>query len=309
MNDRVEKIQEYLEFCEYQKRLDKKTIKAYRIDLQQFKKYFSGETNYIAKPHISAFIAYLNKAYKPKSAKRKVASLKAYFKFLEREEYIAENPFLKIYVKIKDPLVLPRSMHLKTIQELFSAAYRKLPLYNTGSYQYKNILRDIAVLEMLFATGIRVSELCDLSSGDINLTEGFIRIFGKGSKERLVQIGNLEVIKILKDYELSLDKENPEDGFFFINRLGRQLSPQSVRLMIRKYTQEASIPIHITPHMFRHSFATLLLEEDVDIRYIQQLLGHKSISTTQIYTHVAIKKQKLILESKHPRNKLIMNNG
>ncbi len=156
---------------------------------------------------------------------------------------------------------------------------------------------------------MRVSELCDLSVQQINLDEGYIKIFGKGSKERIIQIENQEVMKCLQVYQQHFLDKLSENGSFFINRLGKQLAPQSVRLMIKKYTAKASIPIHITPHMFRHSFATLLLEEDVDIRYIQHLLGHSSIATTQIYTHINAKKQKLILSSKHPRNKLVLNIG
>jgi integrase/recombinase XerD len=119
----------------------------------------------------------------------------------------------------------------------------------------------------------------------------------------------VEVLKALQDYERLFAKQIAATGIFFINRLNQRLSTQSVRSMIRKYTKEASILIHITPHMFRHSFATLLLEEDVDIRYIQHLLGHSSIVTTQIYTHVSMEKQKFILSAKHPRNKLIVNQG
>jgi integrase/recombinase XerD len=309
MNEWVEKISEYLDVCEYQKKLTKKTLKAYKIDLRQFREYFSDETDNITKSGIMAYISHLHGKYKPKSIKRKIASLKAYFKYLEYEEYISQTPFSKMHIKFKEPFILPRTIPLNIIQILFLKAYSKLSLYCVGSYQYNTILRDIAVLELLFATGIRVSELCGLSWKDINITEGFILIFGKGSKERLIQISNLEVIRALKNYESSFLNIISKSGFFFINRHGCQLSAQSVRLMIKKYTKEAGISIHITPHMFRHSFATLLLEEDVDIRYIQHLLGHSSIVTTQIYTHVAIGKQKLILSTKHPRNKINMNNG
>ena len=131
---------------------------------------------------------------------------------------------------------------------------------------------------------MRISELCSLHSYDVNLSEGVIRIYGKGDKERLIQIGNQEVISAVCAYQDSYAKQIEETGWFFLNRLGNRLSSQSVRFMINKYCQAAGIQLHITPHMFRHSFATLLLEEDVDIRYIQQLLGHSSITTTQIYT-------------------------
>jgi integrase/recombinase XerD len=143
--------------------------------------------------------------------------------------------------------------------------------------------RNIAIIELLFATGLRVSELCSLKAEDVNLDDGSIRIMGKGSKERILQIGNLEVLTALRQYKDAYLPLINETGFFFINRLRLRLAEQSVRLLIRSLCNQAGISLHITPHMFRHSFATLLLEEDVDIRYIQHMLGHSSIQTTQIY--------------------------
>ena len=165
-------------------------------------------------------------------------------------------------------------------------------------------LRNLAVLELLFATGLRVSELCSLRPNDINLKNGEIRIWGKGSRERMVYIGNPESLTILKQYEKAFAPKIQTANWFFINRLGSRLSEQSVRNMVTDYTQRALVQEHVTPHMFRHTFATLLLEEDVDIRYIQDILGHSSITTTQIYTHVSQNKQKSILKKKHPRNKI-----
>ena len=173
-------------------------------------------------------------------------------------------------------------------------------------FQQKNALRDVAVIELLFATGMRISELCSLGINDINLDNGTILIFGKGSKERMLQIGNVEVINILKEYHADFLRERENCGHFFANQSGNPLSDQTVRRMINKYTELASINLHITPHMFRHTFATSLLEADVDIRYIQKMLGHSSINITEIYTHVATAKQKDILSTKHPRNKFFL---
>lgn len=192
-------------------------------------------------------------------------------------------------------------------KELFGAEYVNVQPHsgaNPRSYQYKSILRDIAVLELLFATGIRVAELCSLRVEDVSLSDGSLRVYGKGSKERILHVGNNDVLEAVRQYEKAFHKEIVRSGFFFINVRNAKLSEQSVRKMIEKYARLSGIAIHITPHMFRHSFATLLLEEDVDIRYIQQFLGHSSITTTQIYTHVSTSKQKRILQSKHPRNKL-----
>lgn len=164
-------------------------------------------------------------------------------------------------------------------------------------------------MELLFATGIRVSELCALTPQSVNLNEGTVLIYGKGAKERIVQIGNCAVLSALTQYYSVYRDIIYKSGHFFINRCGRKYSDQSVRAMICKYIKCTGTSLHVTPHMFRHTFATQLLEADVDLRYIQSLLGHSSISTTQIYTHVTTSKQKDILATKHPRNKLLLNYG
>lgn len=168
-------------------------------------------------------------------------------------------------------------------------------------YQKKNALRDAAVTELLFSTGIRISELCSLGMNDVNLYDGTILIYGKGDKERRLQIGNGDVIAILKEYKKEYLSEIQNCKHFFANQARRTLSDQTVRRMINKYVSLAAIELHITPHMFRHTFATSLLEAGVDIRYIQEMLGHSSINITEIYTHVALSKQKDILTTKHPR--------
>lgn len=153
---------------------------------------------------------------------------------------------------------------------------------------------------------MRISELCSLKPQDIDLESSNVLIYGKGAKERILQIGNPAVIAALRLYQETFREEIMVCGYFFVNRLGHKLSDQSVRFMIDRYAKLAGIEQHITPHMFRHSFATLLLEQDVDIRYIQQMLGHSSISTTEIYTHVSNVKQKEILVKKHPRNWMVV---
>ena len=181
--------------------------------------------------------------------------------------------------------------------------YRQKKLAPT-TYQYNSILRDIAVIELLFATGVRVSELCSLTPTQIDFTTHKIIINGKGSKERILQIGNEDVKKILSEYYAAFKTDITKTGWFFINRLHKRYSEESVRNMIVKYLKLANIDMHVTPHMFRHSFATLLLESDVDIRYIQKMLGHSSIKTTEIYTNVSTSKQNSILTAKHPRNSM-----
>lgn len=294
-------IEKYLEYCESQKCLDAKTLKAYRIDLRQFSEQNPNiEITAITPDALEQYIAQLHEHYKPKTVKRKIASLKALFHFLEYKEIIYHNPFSKIFVHFREPVILPKTIPLHTVETFLSTIYRQRENAKTP-YQKKNALRDAAVTELLFATGMRISELCSLKMGDVNLYDGTILIYGKGRKERRIQLCNESVISILSEYRDTFNSGVPSCNHFFINQSGKALSDQSVRRMINKYTALASIDQHITPHMFRHTFATSLLEADVDIRYIQEMLGHSSINITEIYTHVTVAKQRDILATKHPR--------
>jgi integrase/recombinase XerD len=294
-------IDNYLEYCGTQKCLDEKTLKAYRIDLRQFSEQTSfQEVTEITSDTLEKHIANLHKQYRPKTVKRKIASLKALFHYLEYKEIIDRNPFSKIQVHFREPVKLPKTIPLHTVETFLATIYRQRSHAKTD-YQRRNALRDVAVAELLFATGMRISELCTLNNDDVNLHDGIILIYGKGDKERRIQIGNEAVINILKEYKNDFQTEIKKCNHFFANQSGKALSDQSVRRMINKYSSLAAIELHITPHMFRHTFATSLLEADVDIRYIQEMLGHSSINVTEIYTHVAVAKQKDILTTKHPR--------
>lgn len=302
-------IETFISFCRVQKALSDKTRKAYHSDLKQLQSYLSRQNEKLEKKTLQKYFAFLHERYKPKTVRRKIASIRAFCSFLEDEKVLYPNPFSEMKIKLQVPQTLPRVIPLGEIQQILKAAYNRKRQQKLSVFQYKETLRDIAVLELLFATGMRVSEVCSLKKDSVDLESGEVRIFGKGSKERIVQVENVEVKKALKEYVGAFQKEIIQINCFFVNRRSRQLSEQSVREMINRYTKLAGIRRHITPHMFRHSFATLLLEEDVDIRYIQTLLGHSSISTTQIYTHVSSKKQRDILEQKHPRNKMKMENS
>lgn len=301
-------ITEYLEYCQYRKRLDEKTLKAYRIDLKQYTLFSSVLPACLSKDTLDQYITDLHKQFKPKTVKRKIASLKAFFHYLEYRELLSENPFLKLDIRFREAKLLPKTISFHCIQLFLSTLYAQKE-YATSEYQLRCYIRDIAVIELLFATGMRISELCSLRPSDIDMKNHNILIYGKGAKERILQIENPEVLLAITSYQQTFKKDIGVCGYFFVNRLQHKLSDQSVRFMINHYAKLAGIEQHITPHMFRHSFATLLLEQDVDIRYIQRMLGHSSISTTEIYTHVSNKKQKDILIHKHPRNLMIINKG
>lgn len=297
-------IAQYLSYCNLEKVLDSKTQKAYQIDLLQFADYILGRGSDLSKDSLQAYLSELHRQYKIKSVKRKIASLRAFLNYLVYEGILSDNPLNRMRIKLHEPFLLPRTIPLNTVDSILRCAYGQKQSACNTPYQMRTTLRDIAVLELLFATGIRVSELCFLRKESVDLSSGEIKIYGKGAKERLIQIGNNDVLSAVSSYYSLFSKDIERSGWFFVNRLGSRLSDQSVRNMINRYTYLAGIDQHITPHMFRHAFATLLLEEDVDIRYIQRLLGHSSISTTQIYTHVTSKKQRDILIAKHPRNKI-----
>lgn len=295
-----DKVKPYLEYCTYRKELDTKTIKAYRIDLTQFFSYV--HSNEPEKETIEQYITELHKKYKQKTIKRKIASIKAFYSYLEEEELVEQNPFRKIKVKFKETIILPRIIPREEIEQLLNYIY--VSLSSLSGIQYKHTLRDAAVIEVFFATGARVYEISNIRAENINLNSGLIRIMGKGGKERYIQISNTAVLDILRKYYEENEPEIKKSGYFFINNRGKRYTEQSIRLMLKKYTLKAGIQRKITPHMFRHSFATYLIEEGVDVSCVQQILGHSSIKTTQIYIHVAAKKQADILRELHPRNNM-----
>lgn len=253
-------VKQYLKTCEFQKNLDAKTVKAYRIDLRQFTEYLTEQNAEIDRETVKSYIMYLNQRYKPRSVKRKIASLKALCTYLEDEELLEVNPFARLKIKLQEPFILPRTIPLRVIERMLAAAYHELRCGEPEQTRRK-ALRNAAVMELLFATGMRVSELCGLNTDDVDLVDGTVRIFGKGAKERILQITNVEVLSVLRSYTQVF--KPIERGAFFLNQRKTRLSEQSVRLMLRKYADQIGTPLHITPHMYRHSFATLLLEEDV----------------------------------------------
>ena len=295
-----DKLAAYLEYCEYRKELDRKTLKAYRIDLRQYFEYICVDEP--DKEKIEEYVTHLHKSYKQKTVKRKIASIKAFYNYLEETEIIAESPFRKIKVKFKESVTLPRIIPREEIEKLLNHMYQCLNENDKASRKF--MLRDVAVIEVFFATGARVYEISNIRDDSINLNTGLIRLMGKGGKERYVQISNTSILEVLKKYYDENEQSIKKSGYFFVNNRESRYTEQSIRLMLKKYTKQAGIERNITPHMFRHSFATYLIEEGVDVSCVQQILGHSSIKTTQIYIHIAAKKQAEILKELHPRNNM-----
>lgn len=294
----------YLEHCSTQNNLSFKTLKAYKSDLSQFRE-FMNDKDFLNKNNIEDYITYLKSiSYKIKTIKRKIASLKAFFSFLTYQDYIKFNPFYKIKLKIKESFVLPKIITIDDLNKLFKVIEERIEITNNSKYAYKELLRDRAILELLLASGIRIGELCALKRSNIMYSSNLIKIKGKGSKERMIPIYHPRLINDLLAYEKAFDEELKWSEYFFISKRKNRISCQSVAYMIKKYSRLAGIGINITPHMFRHTFATMLLEQDVDSRQIQLILGHSSIYTTQIYTHISSKKKNDIMKYKNPLSKI-----
>jgi len=304
-------IAEFLFHCRIEKNLSSKTLKAYGTDLNQFKDFLQSschlsEIEQVTKMELRDFLGSLS-GLKPKSVKRKLAATKVFLNFLEFEDKVPVNPFRKMRIRIKEEKKLPSVMNVREITGILKKAYDNRQGKPEESYSYFESIRNIVVIELLFSTGARVSEIANLKIQNIQLDTGSILIKGKGNKERIIHVCNREPIMLLKKYSsLRKNRMNNSDENFLINRFSRKLSDQSIRNIVKKFVSKAGIGRRITPHVFRHSFATLLLEKGVDIRYIQTLLGHSSIVTTQLYTHVNRAKQKQILKTKHPRKDFSM---
>ena len=295
----------FLCYCKSVKNLSPHTVRAYRIDLAEFKK-FAGAHNLIAecdKHSLRAYLAYLynQRKLKASSIKRRIACLKSLFHWLEDEEVIDINPFHRFKTRIKLPARLPRSLNRDVINQLFRHVANNLGLQPHQTYESidPNALHSPAkfnqltlymALELLFCTGIRVGELVTIKLCDINLEEGIIDIFGKGDRQRRVFLPDQEIRALLQLYLKARQSRPAISEELIVNSRGNRVNTEFIRKLIHQATQQARIKTRVTPHMFRHSTATYLLETGVDIRYVQRLLGHQCISTTQIYTHVTDKR-------------------
>lgn len=299
MEGLTNQIAQYLQMCQLEKNLSSDTLKAYRIDLTQFAAFVQDTA--VDKVLLGRYVAYLNQHFAPRSVKRKLASIRAFYSALEEQEAIAESPFRRFRLHISYPKELPRTIPTRTIEALLQSIYQQ---YRDSGNRW--LLRDALVLELLFSTGIRVSELCRLTPNTFHLTDNSLRllIHGKGRKERALQIATPEIISIAEQYLMAFRDTIQQQNCILFSRRERPLRTQGVRQIIARCSEDAAVGGHITPHMFRHTFATALLDSGVDIRYIQTLLGHSSISTTEIYTHVATGQQSLILAQRHPRNEM-----
>jgi integrase/recombinase XerD len=310
---RVEEgIGHFLFHCQYEKDLSAKTLRAYAGDLKQFRLFLSEHgtgdlVQNVDKSVIRAFLKALHKRYGPRSIKRKVASLKAFLNYLEYEDKIAANPFRKMRLALDKAKPLPKTLSIENVEAILRTAYAERDRLRGETLALMEAVRNVAVIELLFATGMRVGELCSLEYRHVDLGAGSLLVQGKGRKERRIPICQGAALNALRDYRDAFSGRAGPDGAFFVNRYGRRVTDQSIRLMVAHLARSAGVSEHVTPHMFRHTLATLLLENGVDIRFIQFLLGHSSISVTEIYARVNEKAQREVLEKRHPRGEIMDN--
>ncbi len=296
---------EYLAYCISPKKLDKKTIKAYRIDLAQFAQFSSSFDSPFSIECIREHIRCLQSTFAPNTSKRKIASVKAFFFYLEEMEIlpVGENPFHMIKMKYKEPKKLPATIPTNILVLFFRSLYSELCDARTP-FAKKAAARNVAVIELLFATGVRISELCNLKPEQLDLYGQSVRIWGKGARERIIPIENQDVLNALHYYISLHTDEIQKCGCLFVNSRGHRYSEQSARNMIRRHRDNCHISLRIIPHMFRHTFASSFVDADVDIRVIQTLMGHSSIKTTEIYTSVSTTQKRKVIAQKHLRNSL-----
>lgn len=290
-------IERFLNYLEHEKGLSANTLASYGIDLKDYREFlseYSSETIETANSAtIVAYLMFLRRQGRATSTvARRLAAIKGFYQFLLREGCIVKDPSENLSAPSLERR-LPKVMSLAEIERLLAQPDPSTPLG----------LRDKAMLEVLYATGLRVTELVDLNKNDVDLLEGFVRCMGKGSKERVVPMGEIAVLS-LKAYleqgrsELVTDLE---EQALFVNQEGARMSRQSVWKLVKKYARQAEIRKEVTPHTIRHSFATHLLEHGADIRAVQEMLGHADISTTQIYIHVTKDRLKEVYAKSHPR--------
>jgi len=297
-----EKVQQFLDYLLVEKGYSNNTIAAYRNDLSQLVRYLAEERSMespldwrkVGKNTVIDYILYLKeREYASSTVARKIAAVKSFFHYLFQSGFLVDDPT----ITLDSPKVrkrLPRAASPEDIERLLAAAKGESP----------KALRDRALLELLYATGMRVTELISLNLGDVDLDTGSVRCYGKGAKERVLPIHK----RAVEALQLYLEKGRPrllrdgsDEQALFLNPRGQRLTRQGLWLIVKQYVREAGLGGLITPHTLRHSFATHMLNRGADLRNVQHLLGHASLSTTQVYTRVSSERLRQVYNEAHPR--------
>lgn len=287
-------LDEFLNYLSVERGLAANSIEAYRQDLHQYQDFLAGkkvsDLNRVTRDEIVQFLLReKDRGLQTTSLARRLVAIKLFHRFLAKEGRLRED----ITSVLESPRLWKKLPQFLTLAEMEKILQAPKPGRPTG-------IRDRALLELLYATGMRVSEVAGLRLLNLNLESAFLKCRGKGSKERIVPLGEV-ASDCVKGYLAEMRKRRPPDEFLFVGSKGRPLTRQRIWQLIRKYARLAGIQKKITPHTFRHSFATHLLERGADLRVVQELLGHADIATTQIYTHVSRDHLKAVHARFHPR--------
>ncbi len=284
-------VEKFIRYLEIEKNYSVHTLLNYRLDLEDFSKFIAHpeieKIDYLALRKYLAALKERNLA--SRSIGRRLSALRSFFKFLTREGYLKSNPIL-IVASPKQEKHLPSFMTEEEVTKLIESALAREEKDERG-------LRDRAILETFYSSGLRISELVGLSVMDFDFISGVIKVMGKGKKERVVPIGEV-AIRALRRY---LEARKKQSEAVFLNKNGRRITARGVRGIVEKYIRRAGIKQGVSAHTFRHSFATHLLNRGADLRTVQELLGHANLSTTQIYTHLTTDKLKSVYDKAHPR--------
>lgn len=291
-------IRQFLEYLEVERNYSPNTITSYETDLTELLNFLRSEgiidVRDIHKENLRAFLGdLLDKGFSNRSAARKIATLRSFFKYLRRQKLVDGNPALV--------LITPRTdTHLPTFLDEQTAE----ALMNAPDKTSAHGKRDAAILELFYSTGIRLSELIGLNINDIQPTERVIKVFGKGRKQRIFPVGE-KALNAIDEYLKTRNDLHKKSSFvavpLFLTTGGKRMYPQAVGLLVGKYIRQVSEVEKQSPHVLRHSFATHLLNRGADLRAVKELLGHESLSTTQVYTHVSAARMKKVYESAHPK--------
>jgi tyrosine recombinase XerC len=290
------RVRDFFNYLEGARSASPHTIRSYGVDLREFFSFLKEKPLAEVDPlAIRGFLAHLkSRGHSKATLSRKLAALRSFFKYLARENHLKTNPVLGVSAPKREKK-LPQFLDLSEVTNLLEAPAGK-------TWEEK---RDRSILETLYSAGVRVSELVGLNRGDVDLLSGFLKIRGKGKKERIVPIGE-KALHAVRDYQESIPQtlRQKGDGLsnpLFLNRTGTRLTDRSIRRVILKYAKRISLKHGISPHTLRHTFATHMLDRGADLRSVQELLGHANLSTTQIYTHVTTRRLQEAYSQAHPR--------
>ncbi|MDG0965170.1 MAG: tyrosine recombinase XerC [Opitutales bacterium] len=297
-----EECKEFIAHLKLERRLSDYTTRNYQYAIQSFFNWLlqcegrvinPGE---VTKIQCRSYIVEIQNKYSRRTIRNHASGIKTFFKFCLTRNWIKINPFHNLTLP-KPEKQLPKFLTEKQVFKLLEQPASTKPSDAKISF---HALRDLLILELLYAGGLRVSELIGINYGDINLIDGSVKVTGKGNKQRICPIGQ-KPLKTLAQFRTQHSKGLSPDEPVIINKNGSRLSIRSVQLLLKKYLKSAELPIDLTPHKMRHSFATHLLNNGADLRAVQELLGHSSLSTTQVYTHVSVSRLKQVHGLSHPR--------